>query len=224
MNAPNTASLCLCGLLAACSGGSDAEERRASDVTRAEIEAAPLGADNRPKIGRQIDRQGRAVIIGTLINQFTSAEGARGDKTDLYNEAAFGAWSVFTQEFEISLGIWDAFNADCTDQWLQGTGDAPYRTLAELLIDDRIYVDSASDRCGGDTYLGVEREHFGQGEGGCGGRTPDADIVDITYSLLIYGTRSGAYDALEMPEENAAIGAFPWLAPPTLPPRGETSP
>jgi len=55
--------------------------------------------------------------------------------------------------------------------------------LASLLSDDQLYVDSDSGTCGG-LHLAVEADATNiLNNTDCGGRTLDADVIDVTYSV-----------------------------------------
>jgi hypothetical protein len=61
-----------------------------------------------------------------------------------------------------------------------------YQSLATLLANDEIYLDTGKATC--TFYLGVE---FGVVTGGgnstCGGRTPEYDVIDFSFSMLAMG-------------------------------------
>lgn len=130
----------------------------------------PLGPDARPALGAQIDRAGRPAISTALIATFASFE-ERNQTRDRYNQAAPETWSSFKPEMTFGLGVLDALDGVCGNQLLAAaSGSDRYDALADILLDDRLYVNSASGTCG--VYLGLEGEIVGAlqpGEGGCGG-------------------------------------------------------
>lgn len=68
-----------------------------------------------------------------------------------------------------------------------GTPNAmSYLALASILADDEVYLDTSKPAC--QFYLGVE---FGVVTGGgnstCGGRAPQYDVIDFSYSMLAAG-------------------------------------
>ena len=143
---------------------------------------APLGPDARPPLGTQIDRAGRPAVSTALIATFASFE-ERNDVRDRYNQAGPATWSSFTPEMTFGLGVLDALDGSCGTQLLAGpAGPNRYDALAEVLLDDRLYVNSASGVCG--VYLGLEGEAVGAlqaGEGGCDGSTQNDDVIERSY-------------------------------------------
>ena len=90
-----------------------------------------------------------------------------------------------------------------------------YDALAEVLLDDRLYVNSASGTCG--IYLGLEGEVVGAlpaGMGGCGGRTPNDDVIERSYSVLAAGTLTGVDDLVTGDAREHSADVFPFLAEP----------
>jgi hypothetical protein len=63
-----------------------------------------------------------------------------------------------------------------------------YATLAGILAEDELYLDTGKTNCS--FYLGVE---FGVVTGGgnstCGGRTPEYDVIDFSFSMLAMGLK-----------------------------------
>jgi hypothetical protein len=66
-------------------------------------------------------------------------------------------------------------------------GSAGYMTLATLLADDELYVDTSRSSC--TNYLAVEFYYYilGSSASTCGGRAPSYDVVDSTYTLAVLG-------------------------------------
>lgn len=64
-----------------------------------------------------------------------------------------------------------------------------YNTLAGILADDELYLDTSKPRC--KAYLAVEFSIVQTGGFGsntdCGGRAPDNDVIDSSYSVLAAG-------------------------------------
>ncbi len=175
----------------------------------------PRGADNPPTPGTQIDRVGRAAISTATVDTF-SGDGAMKNATkDAYNAASPGSWSTFAATIETSLAILDSLDASCGNQLAADLDpEDRYAGLAGVLADDQLYVNSASGTCG--VYLGLEAEIVGAlepGEGGCGGRTPEDDIIERSYSVLAAGLLEGIDDTIE--ENDVSFSsAFPFLAAP----------
>jgi hypothetical protein len=65
-----------------------------------------------------------------------------------------------------------------------------YATLATVLSDDELYVDTAKLTC--NTYLSVEVDVIAGAHSQCGGRTPSHDVIDSSYSLLASGANGFA--------------------------------
>jgi hypothetical protein len=170
----------------------------------------------RPEIGPQIDRVGRAAINTALNNTFNGDEAAKGEAKDRYNAAGPSDWAMFKGDFAASLAILDSLDTVCGNQLLAGAEDeARYQTLATVLADDQLYVNINSGDCG--TYLGLEAEVVGavpMGAGGCGGRTPSDDVIERSYSLLAAGALAGIDDTIQGDDGQQSEG-FPFLASPS---------
>lgn len=182
-------------------------------------EPAPLGPNAMPSLGAQIDRMGRAAVNTALTENFNGDSAAKGAAKDAYNaDGDPSSWAErYTSMFAGSLAILDALDANCGNQFLAAEEPAAgrYDTLASVLADDRIYVHSGSGTCG--VYLGVEAEAVGAveaGAGGCGGRTPNDDVIDRTYSLLAAGLLTGVDDTITQDARDHSADSFPFLADP----------
>ncbi len=198
------------GVLLAVSAGCD-------DTPAAPTDAEPLGVDARPALGAQIDRVGRPGISTALVATFNRPDSAaRRDTRDRYNQAGPSDWPTFADDLTASLGILDALNGVCGDQLLAAdTGVDRYAALRGVLLDDRLYVNTASGTCG--VYLGLEGEVVGalpSGAGGCGGRTPNDDIIERSYSVLAAGTLTGVDDGIREDARDHSLTEFPFLAEP----------
>ncbi|HEU5076628.1 MAG TPA: hypothetical protein VFU02_20705 [Polyangiaceae bacterium] len=174
----------------------------------------PRGADAPPTLGAQIDRMGRAAIGTALIATFSADSDQKGMLKDAYNAAAPQAWSDFENEIRANLAILDSLDENCGNQLLAGASDPRYATLASILADDQLYVLSTVGECG--VYLGLEGEIAGAlepGAGKCGGRSPDDDVIERSYSVLAAGLLTGVDDTItENDRENS--DEFPFLALP----------
>jgi len=95
-----------------------------------------------------------------------------------------------------------------------------YGTLAGLLADDRLFVDTSRTTCG--LYLAVE---FGavttSGNTTCGGRAPAYDVIDFTLSAVGMGLKGFSTDGNFTPQISDGVAAhtdlltaFPYLGPP----------
>lgn len=128
---------------------------------------------------------------------------------------------LFIPDFASALAILDSLDTDSTAPTGCGTqlaigeptgsgGQTHYDALAGGLADNQLYVDSTSNLCV--AYLGVEGEALGiVEEGGCGGRTPQYDVIDDSYSVLAAGTLAGVGDGVDENAEGFLAG-FPFLA------------
>lgn len=164
----------------------------------------------------QIDRMGRPLTGNALLGSF-SAEANSDQLKEQYNRATPSTAATFVPAIEETLGIYDGFDGQCGNQLLAESSAQPgrYRALAELLADDRLWVDSESTICG--QFFSVELAALkGDGSMGifCGGRTPNDDAVDIYRSLLVMGSTVGVDDGVTHDERQHSISEFPFLAAP----------
>lgn len=176
-----------------------------------------------PKLGSvQIDRMGRAGVNTALTNPFyresvAEEEANHEEVVDTYNASADRhSWGdSFSSEIASNLAILDSLDTVCGNQLLAGataTADR-YSTLAGILADDRLFVNTASGSCG--QYLAVEANAVGITNNDCGGRTPLEDTIDTTYSLLAAGVLAGVDDGVAKDADGTASNsAFPFLATP----------
>jgi hypothetical protein len=176
-----------------------------------------------PMLGRGIDRVGRAALATLLIDPF-NLETARSQtalQAAYRHEGDRGQWPVFTGELTASLPIWDSLDGVCGNQLgaESGDGSSAYVRLADLLVDDRLYVDTSQASCA--AYLGIEASALAPlNLQDCGGRTPTMDTVDGLYSALVVGAPGftdpskqvgdGVASALPKPSNTQ----FPFFQPP----------
>ncbi|HEU4728764.1 MAG TPA: hypothetical protein VFT22_12760, partial [Kofleriaceae bacterium] len=139
-------------------------------------------------------------------------------RKEQYNRAGQAEWPQFVDDIQQTLGLYDGFDHACGNQWLADVHAAPperYRRLAQLLADDRLWVDSRAAAC--TRFLGVEAGALAtspQGAGDCGGRTPAYDVVDVYRSLLVLGATSGVDDGIAHDDREHSTTVFPFLAAP----------
>jgi len=174
----------------------------------------PRGADHPPELGAQIDRMGRAAIATATIATFNPDADEKGMQKDAYNAAEPEDWSGFEDEMRVNLAILDGLDENCGNQLLADASDPRYATLASILADDRLYVLSTVGECG--VYLGLEGEIAGAlepGEGKCGGRMLDDDVIERSYSLLAAGLLSGVDDTITENDKEDS-DEFPFLPKP----------
>ena len=81
-----------------------------------------------------------------------------------------------------------------------------------VLADDQLYINSASGVC--TTQLAVEANALGNTNSDCGGRTPNYDVIDGTYTVLATGGSSVVADLVNMDDKSHSDIKFPWLAQP----------
>jgi hypothetical protein len=186
----------------------------------ATVGLAGCGSDDNPApptLGAQIDRMGRAGVNTAVTDPFNPNSTTKGAAQDGYNAAANPTqWaSSFTSRFAGNLAILDALDTVCGNQLLAGpTATAGrYNTLAGVLADDQLYVNTNSGTCS--IYLAVEANAVGVTNNDCGGRTPTVDTIDRTYSVLAAGALSGVTDGVDR-DADATQGttSFPFLAAP----------
>ncbi len=183
----------------------------------ASTHALPKGKSNAttfPKIGEPVDRMGRALTANMLIGLFDSEETANARKEE-YNRAPQKRWSQFAKDFEGTLGLYDAYDRYCGNQWLAGKKETGYRDLAKILADDRLWINSNSNTC--KQYLAVELASLNKDSTltcDCGGRTPNYNANAAFRSLLVEGTPDKVYDGLYRDDTVHLADIFPFLAPP----------
>lgn len=164
----------------------------------------------------QIDRMGRPLTGNALLGSF-SDEANSDQLKERYNSATPSTATPFIPAIEETLGIYDGFDGQCGNQLLAQPSAKPgrYRALAELLADDRLWIDSESTICG--QFFSVELAALtsdGSMKMFCGGRTPNDDAVDIYRSLLVMGSTVGIDDGVAADEHQHSISEFPFLAAP----------
>jgi hypothetical protein len=200
-------------LLAACGTEMDNQEPPASPPPGGNTVVDEIPA--RPALGAQIDRMGRPAINTALNNTFNGDKAAKDAAKDSYAKAPQSQWMSFTADFMGSLAILDSLDTVCGNQLLADGASSRYAALAGVLVDDQIYVNSASGECG--TYLGLEAEVVGAvplGAGGCGGRTPADDVIERSYSVLAAGALAGIDDGITQ-DDGAQTTEFPFLGAPS---------
>ncbi len=190
----------------------------------------PRGMDNPPTIGAQIDRAARPGVTTALVGTFTETDDdTRNTLKDSYNADANAAgWvAAYASTIHSQLAVLDGLDGSCGDQLAFGAnplddGSSDYDFLANVLANDRVWVDSTRTACAG-AYLGVELETLGlvgDGEGGCGGRMPAQDVIDATYSVLAGGLdllspSPAVTDGVPVDDEDGTLSdSFPFLAAP----------
>lgn len=160
-----------------------------------------------PTLGTQIDRAGRPGISALVAWLAPSPDQFR----DQYNAAADPTgWSAsYLAAFETALAVWDGIDGTCGNQFGAGPLNASrYATLAGILVDDGLLLDSRTGTCA--SYFALEQQSLISID--CGGRAPGIDVIDPTYSLLTLGTVSGVADGIA--NDSTISSSFPFLGAP----------
>ncbi len=169
-----------------------------------------------PALGAQIDRMGRPAINTALTGPLADDPLKTAKKDAYNHAADAATWGATVVdpattpprsvigEFARNMAIFDALDQGlfpgtpastppgttgpgngCGNQVLH-SATTGYGTLATVLADDQLYVDTAKLTC--NFYLSLEVEVAAQiPHSQCGGRTLFHDVVDTSYSLLSAG-------------------------------------
>ncbi len=189
------------------------------------------GFPTAPTLGAQIDRMGRAGVNTALTAPFydpamAAQKTAHEMAQDQYNQAPPSMWSTFVPEIAGNLPVYDAIDGTCGNQPLAATGPvdggptAAYGTLATVLSDDELYLDTSVATCDPTkNYLAVEVGFITKTTpASCGGRTPLDNVIDVTYAVLSGGLISGVPVINGVTADADAIKAnntsFPFLGAP----------
>ena len=164
---------------------------------------------------KQVDRMGRPLTGNAMLSPL-----AQDDVSDrlkeAYNAATPADADRFVPEIEKTLGIYDAFDGQCGNGLLAEDGpEHRYRSVAKLLADDRLWIDSRYARC--QQFMAVERMALRKESTAaqdCGGRNPLIDAIDVYRSLLAGGQVKGVDDGVDRDEREHPISQFPFLAAP----------
>jgi len=163
---------------------------------------------------RQIDRAGRPLTGNALLGTIATDEVSDALK-ERYNAATPATAMQFIPEIVKGLALYDSFDGVCGNQWLAEKKAAPYRRLAALLADDRLWVDTAARQC--TQLFAVERAAL-DGRNNlredCGGRAPSYSAVNVYRSLLAFGATEGVDDGVQRDEREHSDAVFPFLAAP----------
>ncbi len=166
---------------------------------------------------KQIDRAARPLTGNALLGTLASEESSNRLKEE-YNAATPADSARFVPEIEKALALYDAFDGKCGNQLLarhSAPGAERYRALAELLADDRLWVNSESTICL--QLFAVELANLaGQSERviDCGGRSPLYNASNVYRSLLADGSTTSVDDGVEQDDKQHSESQFPFLAAP----------
>lgn len=174
------------------------------------------GGSPPPTLGVQIERMGRAGINTAVVDPFNGSSSNHGMIQDGYNASDDPAdWDQFAPRMATNLAILDSLDTVCGNQLLAGRTAAAgrYDTLAGVLADDQLYVNTASGAC--QQYLAVEANAVGIANSDCGGRTPLHDTIDVSYSVLAAGILAGVTDGIANDADGASsLADFPFFRAP----------
>lgn len=186
--------------------------------SRASSKRAGKGASSPPELGVQIERTARPLIKNALVGGPLAPDSVSDQRKEAYNRVARTGWARFSEDIQRTLGLYDGLDGHCGDQWLadpHAGSSTRYQRLAQLLADDRIWINSKSSIC--TQFLAVELVAVNSRTGlsnDCGGRTPNYDASNIFRSMLTNGTSSGVDDGLHRDEQIHSATTFPFLAAP----------
>jgi len=165
----------------------------------------------------QIDRAARPLTGNALL--VTLGSDAQQDAIkERYNHASPSTGKAFVAEIAKGVALYDGLDGRCGDSMLIDEKAPPkrrYWPLADMLADDRLWVNSGSATC--TQMFAVERAAVG-GEpalaGDCGGRTVTYDAVNVYRSLLAGGRVNGIDDGVHADEKAHSTSTFPFLGAP----------
>jgi len=169
-----------------------------------------------PALGAPIDRVGRPLTANALIAPL-GPEDAGDQRKEQYDRAGKAEWAQFAADLEPTLALYDGFDHRCGNQWLAAADPTParYRRLAQLLADDRLWIDSRVPACR--QLFAVERAALATPPStpdDCGGRTLAEDSVDVFRSLLVLGATEGVDDGIGCDDHVHSMTEFPFVAAP----------
>lgn len=169
-----------------------------------------------PAIGAPIDRVGRPLTANALIAPL-GPDDVDDRRKEQYDRAGRSDWAQFAADLEPTLALYDGFDHRCGNQWLAAAGPTPgrYRRLAQLLADDRLWIDSRAPACR--EMFSVERAALAtppSAGNDCGGRTLADDSVDVFRSLLVLGATEGVDDGIGCDDHVHSMTEFPFVAAP----------
>ncbi len=157
---------------------------------------------------RQIDRIGRPEITNVTM---VTHDGI--DLRDQYNaqkpfDLSGPNIELFRQRFRDNVMYFDSLNH--SREWTTESGN----NLAEILLNDYQVVD-VSKEFTSNTYFEIEKAILrGEPHTTCGGRTPNEDIMDVVFTMLINGGNLPLIrDGVDRPTKLASE-IFPYLAAP----------
>lgn len=166
------------------------------------FDTGPTMAPSPPVLGTVIDRAGRPFVPALLVGGSTTARDA--DRVR-YNGLTPTAYEDVTAPVVLTdgsgnptaaallledLGLYDALDGQCLQGTLTSSAgpNGPHNDLANLLADDRIWLDVSAERTSCTDLFAVERRALGFGamvpSSECGGRAPGVDALDQMLQLI----------------------------------------
>lgn len=163
---------------------------------------------------RRIDRAGR-VLTGNALLGTLDGEDVSNRLKERYNAIEPKDGAEFVPEIEKGLALYDGFDGRCGNSLLAAPEPARrYRALAQLLADDRLWIDSRRRRC--EQPFAVELAQAAgrsQYRRDCGGRTPLQTAINVYRSLLVDASTDDISDGLLRDEKTPSVSEFPFLVP-----------
>ena len=187
------------------------------DTTVTPDTPADTGPPAPPTLGAQIDRMGRPAVNTATNHAFDPNDTTKGAAKDKYNQAAPADWATFIPQIEANLAILDALDTNCGNQFgadKTKTDATRYQTLAGVLANDRLFVNTAEATCTG--YLAVEAGTLlGVPVHDCGGRKPSYEVMKISYNTLTVGdpTATTVTDGVAI-TDRSKLATFPYMVAP----------
>jgi hypothetical protein len=163
----------------------------------------------------RVDRAGRPLTANALLAPL-DPDAVSDRLKERYNRAEPATSRQFVADIQRSLGLYDGYDGIRGNQWLadmRAAAGQRYRRLAELLADDRLWVNAASARC--TRLFAVELAALSNRRDladDCGGRTPDYDASNVYRSMLAAGDTHGIDDGVHHDEKRHSTREFPFLA------------
>ena len=201
-------------------GGTDGSvlDQNNPDVTKTDASDSG-GNPPPPTLKTQVDRMGRPAINTALNHVFDPSASTKGAAKDAYNaDKNLAGWTTaYAPEFAKNLAVFDALDSTtvpgdgCGNQIAYAKANS-YSTLAGVIADDRLYLNTAGTTC--TTYLAVEANVLGITNTDCGGRALTYDVIDATYSAVSIGKFTGVGDGISADPTKTGGTTFPYLAAP----------
>jgi hypothetical protein len=180
-----------------------------------DLDPLDAGTPTAVELGPLVDRIGRPAVAEALVEPFGDPTLHAMMVSAGYGEADPSRWpGALSEPIARSLAVYDALDGVCGNQLLaSGSGADRYTPLANLLADDRLWIDTRVGTC--HRYLAVEAHAAGLADADdCGGRTPDMDVMDTTLSVLTRGTLEGVSDGVPADPDGPPSADFPFIRAP----------